>query len=82
MAETSIANSAGRNAVVTYESVRSPLKVRWVDEQGRQARSVRVLKASIDRDVEALTEACGDLSKVGQALIDGDPEIDPELTGR
>ena len=41
MGEINICNSAGRDALVTTESVRTPLKVRWVDEQSRQARSVR-----------------------------------------
>jgi len=80
--EIKICNSAGRDAVVTTESVYSPLKVRWVDEQGRQASNVRVLKGPIDRDVAALQEQFGDLSKVAQALIDDDPEIDTESTGR
>ena len=82
MGEIKICNSAGRDAVVTTESVYSPLKVRWVDEQGRQASNVRVLKGPIDRDVAALQEQFGDLSKVAQALIDDDPEIDTESTGR
>jgi len=62
--------------------VRSPLKVRWVDDQGRQANSVRVLKASIDLGVEALQQGQASLGDVGTSLIEGDPEIDLEATGR
>jgi len=80
--EINICNSAGRDAAVTTENVRSPLKVRWVDEQGRQASSVRVLKAPIDRSIESLQEEFGELGQVGQALIDADPEVDSENTGR
>jgi hypothetical protein len=77
-----ILNSAGRDAVVTTESVRSALKVRWVDDRGRQAASVRVVKAAVDRSLEALKDAHGDLPTVAQLLLDSDPEIDPETTGR
>ena len=83
MGEINICNSAGRDAVVTTSSVGSPLKVRWVDDQGRQAASARVLKAPIDRDVDVIAaDVGGDISQVAQALIDGDPEIDLENTGR
>ncbi len=82
MGEINIANSAGRDAVVATESVRSPLKVRWVDVQGRQAASARILKATTDRDVEALAKRHGSLSDVATALIQDDPEVDPEHTGR
>ena len=37
MPEINICDSAGRDALVAIESVRSQLKVRWVDQQGRQA---------------------------------------------
>ncbi|MEM1070938.1 MAG: hypothetical protein AAGG48_22765 [Planctomycetota bacterium] len=82
MGEINIANSVNRDAVVATESVSTPLKVRWLDQQGRQASSVRVVKGTIDRDVEALQEKHGDLDEIAQALIDGDPEIDFEKTGR
>lgn len=82
MGEINIANSASRDAVVATESVSTPLRVRWVDRKGRQASSVRVVKAPIDRDVEALQQTHGDLDGVAQALLEGDPEIDFEKAGR
>jgi len=82
MPEINIANSSGRDAVVMTESVSSVQKVRWLDSQGRQAASVRLLKASIDHDMGALLDAAGSVNQVSQALIDGDPEIDLENTGR
>ncbi len=83
MGEINIANSAGRDATVATQSVRAYVDVRWVDEQGRQASSVRVLKSTVSRDVGALAAQCGgELSKVSAALIAGDPEIDLENVGR
>lgn len=83
MGEINIFNSAGRDAVVATLSVRSPLKVRWLDDQDRQATSIRVQKSSLDRDLEALKDRLkGDLGDVARALVDGDPEVDFETTGR
>lgn len=81
MPEINICNSAGRDATVTMETVAMPLRVRWVDADGRQASSVRVLKASLDHDLESLLQQNESIDNVGQALIDGDPEIDLESTG-
>ena len=80
--EINICNSAGRDAIVATEGVRSWKKVRWVDAQGRQSNSVRVLKAPVDHDIGALQAAHGALNQVAQALLDGDPEVDLENTGR
>ncbi len=82
MGEINIANSAGRDAVVAAQSGRSSRQVRWLDGQGRQAHSVRLLKAPIDRDAAALEGRCGGLGKVSDTIIAGDPEIDTELIGK
>lgn len=82
MNEINIANSAGRDARVLIESVRSRLNIRWVDDQGRQASAVRVLKATIEHDAVALARKFGGMDKVAGALVEGDPEIDLEQVGR
>src|SRR5437867_9542889 len=82
MGKINISNSNGRDAIVNTQSVKSALKLRWLDEEGRQASTVRLLKATLARDMQALQEACGGLEKVGQALLDGDPEVDIESFGR
>ena len=81
MPEINICNNAGRDAVVNLENVVVPLKVRWLDQQGRQASSVRLLKSTVDRDMDALTEQFGDLTGVAEALIEADPEVDIEMVG-
>lgn len=82
MAEINLSNAGGRDAVVAAESIRSRLRVRWVDRQGRQAGNRRVLKASIEQGIEALTDKCGGLDRIADRLINDDPEIDIESTGR
>ena len=81
MGTINIANSKGRDAVVGSQSVLKPLKVRWLDEQGRQVQSARVMKSDLSHDAAALEGQTGGRDKIAQALIAGDPEIDMELFG-
>ncbi len=82
MPEINLSNEVGRDAIVNMESVSIPLRVRWVDDRNRQARSVRVLKSTLDHDIVALSKQHDqDLDQVGQAIIDGDPEVNLEMTG-
>lgn len=81
MGEINISNSKGRDAVVVADSVRSSLSVRWVDDDGRQASTVRVLKAPHHRDADLLKDM-DNLAAVSQRLIESDPEVDFENTGR
>jgi hypothetical protein len=82
MGEINISNSAGRDAAVITNSVRSSLNVRWVDDRGRQVSPVRVVKATIETDAPALARLFGAMDKVAAALVEGDPEIDLEHAGR
>ena len=83
MPEINISDSRGRDALVAMAGVRSPLKVRWVDSQGRQSTGAKLLKGTLPTDIEALkNQNKGDLAEIGKALIAGDPEIDFENTGR
>jgi hypothetical protein len=81
MGTINIANSKGRDAVVGSQSVLKPMKVRWLDEQGRQIESSRVMRGDLSHDIEALKSQAGGLDKIAQTLIDGDPEIDLETFG-
>ena len=81
MPEINISNSSQRDAIVSMESVTIPLRVRWIDSQSRQAASVRIVKSTIDHDTAALVKQFDDLDSVSQAIIEGDPEVDFEMTG-
>ena len=82
MGEINLSNSGGRDAVVATSNVVSMKQIRWLDQQSRQASSVRFVKSTIQHDVDALLAEYGQLDNLSQALIDGDPEIDMENTGR
>lgn len=83
MAEINLANNSGRDAVVALSSVMSLKQVRWLDDQGRQAASARIIKSTLDHSLDAILDRqqC-ELESVSQLLIDGDPEIDLQNTGR
>ena len=76
MPEINLCNESGRDAVVTMENVVVPVQIRWVDGKGRGARNIRILKSTLDHDVEALQETADGIENVHQLLIEGDPEID------
>ena len=81
MGTINIANSKGRDAIVGSQTVAKPLKVRWLDEKGRQAQSGRVIKGDVAHDMVALEAKAGGRDKIAQTLIAGDPEVDMEVAG-
>ncbi|MEZ6092948.1 MAG: hypothetical protein R3C03_01735 [Pirellulaceae bacterium] len=81
MPEISLNNSSGRDAIVSLASVGSRLKVRWIDRSGMTAESVRIVKSTIEHDMDSLIAQFRDASSISQELINGDPEIDFQSTG-
>jgi hypothetical protein len=81
MGTINLSNSKGRDAVVGSQTVKKPLKVRWLDGQGRQAQSARVMKADLSHDLAALEAKAGGRDKIAEALVAGDPEVDVESFG-
>lgn len=82
MGEINLANERGRDAVVATNSLVSEKRIRWLDEQGRQASSARIVKSTLYHDLESLKLKHGELSKLSEKLVEGDPEVDLENTGR
>ncbi len=81
MGQINLTNSKGRDATVTTETVAGGMVVQWVDESGARATPVRILRGTIDRDVDALAARAGGRDKLAELLIEGDPEIDLESYG-
>lgn len=81
MGSINIANSKGRDALVGSNAVQKPMKVRWLDDQGRQAQHARVLKGHSAHDLAALEKEAGGRDKIAAALVAGDPEVDTEVFG-
>lgn len=81
MATINLANSKGRDAVVGAQSCLKTTKVRWVDEQGRQCQSARLMKSHVAHDLASLELQAGGREKIAELLIACDAEIDLENFG-
>lgn len=87
MGSINLTNSKGRDAMVATRRSGNTLRVRWLDGKGRQAENVRICRAPLDHEIDAIKKSlsAGDdaesLNRVTDALIAGDPEIDLERTG-
>ena len=77
-----LANTKGRDAVVLSQGVRKALRVRWLDHEQRQCSSVRVVRATLQHDLPALTRRIGEVSELSDVLVQSDPEVDIESFGR
>jgi len=81
MPNINLTDSRNRDAVVKAESTRINDAVRYVGPKGNRASTRRVLKATVDHDYATLVEQAGSPESLGQALVDGDPEVDMERFG-
>lgn len=81
MGSINIADSRGRDAVVGSNAVLKPLKVRWLDELGRQVQTARVVKGHSMHDLAALETKAGGREKIADLLVASDPEVDLETYG-
>jgi hypothetical protein len=82
VAEINLSDNRGRDAVVNAESVTVRHDYRWIDDEGLQVETRKILRSVVGYDIDSLTRRYGDLESVGEALISDDPEVDPELFGR
>lgn len=82
MPNINITDSRNRDAIVKAESVKNSESFRYVGPKGLAAWSRKILKSTINHDLDALQQEFGELDAVGQALIDGDPEVDIEVFGQ
>ncbi len=76
-----ISNSNNRDAVVAFEGLLDKQEIRYVDKKGEPTQNARVLKADSEHELSVLLKKAKKLEKVGRLLIDGDPEVDLELSG-
>lgn len=77
-----IANEKRRNAEVAFESQVVRRKIRTVLKNGKKKVNVRILKSTVDMDEESLSRQYGSWEEVADALVEKDPELDIEITGK
>lgn len=77
-----ISNEKKRDAAVGMENKKTRSKVYFTLKDGSPKKNVRLLKGTLPVELDNLVNKFGDLYNVGQAIIENDPEIDFENTGR
>ena len=77
-----LADHRGRDATVLLVPVGEGAKRRYQDIERRPVRSVRRVRATPRTCVDSLSERYPDPDELARSLIDGDPEVDLEMTGR
>jgi hypothetical protein len=83
MRSLNLANSKKRDAEVGLQPAGVRPRVQYLLADGTEKKNVRLLKNSIELSEDELVEKYkGDWEALGKAIIDGDPEIDMESTGR
>lgn len=78
----SLTDAKKRDAHVEIESPKGGESNLYINASGAPVRSERFIKLTETRHYDALLAEHGDDIKLGQALVDGDPEIDFEKAGR
>ncbi len=76
-----ISNAKNRDAVVAVEGIVGKREIRYIDAKGKPVSNRRVLKADTEHELPVLMKKQKKLEKIGKMLVDGDPEVDMELTG-
>ncbi len=71
-----------RDAKIIASTSPKPPGHSYQNESGQPVRSQRFIKATQGHTLPDLLAQHGDLEGVGQAVVNGDPEIDLELVGR
>lgn len=77
-----LADHRGRDATVLLVPVGESVKRRHQDMDGRPVRNVRRVRATGQTCADALFARYPDPDELSRSLIDGDPELDLEMTGR
>lgn len=76
-----ISNSNNRDAVVALDTLLDKREIRYVDVKGKPTSNMRILKSDAEHDLSTLLKKQKKIEKIGKMLVDGDPEVDMELTG-
>jgi len=82
MRTINITNEKKRDAEVCMEAVMKPSGIRRTLEGGGDYFNIKTLKQNLSLAFETLSKNYDDLVQMGNAIIDGDPEIDMEIIGK
>jgi hypothetical protein len=81
MRRIKISNSQNRDADISYGGITNKSKIRFVLSDGSLSSNGKLLKSSMRQQYAALFKKSGNDEALVELLINGDPEIDIEITG-
>jgi hypothetical protein len=82
MPEINLSDSRKRDAVVKAEGLRIRDRIRYLGPDGSYPQTHRILKSTVDHDLDALEERFGGPDAIAEGLVKGDPDIDLERFGQ
>ena len=78
-----IANKKSRNTLINFKGISPVSNAIKVDENLNKVQNKKIIKGVAENTFEGLKKELGDnLDEMAESLIQGDPEIDVEITGK
>lgn len=77
-----ISNEKKRDGEVSFEGATVKKTIQHVLADGSERSNIKLLKSTLDLTEDVLVAKFGNLKDLGEAIIDGDPELDMEVIGR
>jgi hypothetical protein len=81
MRSINIANEKKRDARVSFEGHRYQSDISYVLDDGTPRKTVKVLKTTLKESLSSLQNHFGSMTDIADAIIESDPEVNPEVTG-
>ena len=81
MRKINISNANKRDAILGFEAKPTRSKISQVLKDGTKKNNIKVLKSTLETDINTLTKEYEDLEDLSQAIINSDIECDIETTG-
>lgn len=82
MPNINLSDARRRDAVVKAESIGLDEPVRYLGPKGNPSYTRRVLKTTVEQDLDNLTTLFKTPENIAQAIVDSDPDVDMESSGQ
>jgi hypothetical protein len=77
-----LGDGKGKNAEIVFSGKTKKSLVKLVTENGEPVKTLRVVKGTIENAYDNILKSAGNDESVAKSILEGDPEINHEFTGR
>jgi len=77
-----IGDAKGRNSQVVFTGKTAKPLIKYLTAEGEGVKNTKLLKSTIENSFQFLMQKHGDPNAIAESIINGDPEINLQLTGR